>query len=116
MKIINKTNNNVLADNVTVAKTPLKRMKGLLGKREFPKGEALILDPCNSIHMLFMNFAIDVLFVDKNNRVVKAVSSIKPFCLTSIYFRSKFAIELPAGTIEASHTAAGDEILLQGRS
>jgi hypothetical protein len=111
MKIINKANNNVLAENVVVANTSLKRIKGLLGRKEFPQGEALILDPCNSIHMLFMKFAIDVLFVDNNNRVVKAISSLKPFCLTPVYFRSKLAIELPVGAIEASHTTAGDEIL-----
>jgi len=94
-----------------VANTPFKRIKGLLGKKWLDKGQALILDPCNSIHTLFMRFPIDVLFVDKNKCIVKAISSIKPFCLTPIYFQSKFTIELPVGTIEASHTTAGDEIL-----
>ncbi len=113
MRISNKTNNNVVAENVTVANTPLKRMRGLLGKKEFPQGQALVLDPCNSIHMLFMRFPIDVLFVDKNNRVVKAISSIMPFRLTPIYFKSKFAIELPVGTIISTATGEGDDLSLE---
>ena len=110
MKIINKTNNNTLAENAMVANTPFKRMKGLLGKRDFSKGQALILDPCNSIHMFFMRFPIDVLFLDKNNHVLKAISSLRPFCLTPVYFKSKLAIELPVGTIEFSSTCEGHEL------
>ena len=85
-------------------------MAGLLGKNEFYKGQALILDPCNSIHTLFMRFPIDVLFVDKNNRVVKAAPFVKTFRLTPVYFKSKFAVELPTGTIAATSTQEGDEL------
>lgn len=113
MKIINKTNNNILADNVKVAANPFARMKGLLGRKEFSKGEALILDPCNSIHMLFMRFPIDVLFVGKDNRVVKAISSIKPFSMTSIFFKSRLAIELPTGTISSTLTSDGDMLVIE---
>jgi uncharacterized protein len=112
MKIINKTNNNILADKATIANTAFSRMKGLLGRKEFPKGEALILDPCNSIHMLFMRFPIDVVFMDKNNRVVRAISSIKPFHFSPIYFKAKLAIELPVGTILSTSTRAGDDLSL----
>jgi len=112
MKIVNKNNNNVLADNVVLANTPLSRMAGLLGKKELAKGQALILDPCNSIHTFFMRFPIDVLFLDKSNRIVKAVSSIKAFRLTHIYFRAKFAVELPAGTIASTSTQEGHTLSL----
>jgi len=113
MRIINKTNNSVLAENVIIADTPFTRMKGLLGKKKFSKGQALILNPCNSIHMFFMRFPIDVLFLDKNNRIVKAISSIRPFCLTAIYFKAKFAVELPVGTTLATNTQAGDCLLIE---
>lgn len=113
MKIINKTNSNILADNVKIANTPFSRIKGLLGKGKFSQGEALILDPCNSIHMLFMRFPIDVLFVGKDNRVAKAIPSIKPFQITPIYFKAKFAIELPVGTIQSTSTQQGDCLTLE---
>lgn len=110
MQITNTIKNTTLADAVIVAATFLKRIKGLLGRKEFRNGESLVIRPCNSIHTFFMKFAIDVLFVDKNNRIVKAVSCLKPFRSTPIYFSAHFVVELPAGTIESSHTQAGDTI------
>ena len=102
MKIINLAKNTVLANNVVIADTPVKRIKGLLGRREFKSGEALILRPCNSIHTLFMRFAIDVLFIDKYNKVIKTIHNLKPYRLTGIYFGASAVIELPVGTLESS--------------
>lgn len=113
MKVINKTKNTVLAQDAIVADTVFKRMKGLLGRKDFRHGEALIIRPCNSIHTFFMHFPIDVLFVDKDNRVIKVLPSLKPFQLTNIYFRAAFTIELPAGTLESSLTQDGDTLLLE---
>lgn len=110
MQITNTIKNTTLADTVIVAATFLKRTKGLLGREEFRNGESLVIRPCNSIHTFFMKFAIDVLFVDKNSRIVKAVSRLEPFRITPIYFSAHFVVELPAGTIEFSHTQAGDTI------
>jgi uncharacterized membrane protein (UPF0127 family) len=108
MKIINKTKNTVLAENVILADTALKRLRGLLHRGQLDPGEALVLRPCNSVHMFFMRFAIDVLFVDKQNRVVKTITRLKPFRISAIYWRSSFAVELPAGTIQATSTMPGD--------
>jgi hypothetical protein len=113
MKIINKTKNTVLAEGVTIADTLVTRIKGLLGRRDFRPGEALIIKPCNSIHTLFMHFSIDVLFVNKHHRVIKAISSLPPGRLTFIYFNAAFVIELPSGTIQSSHTSKGDSLILQ---
>lgn len=113
MKIINKTKNTILAEEVRVADTFFKRIKGLLGEKEFKPGKALILKPCNSIHTLFMRFPIDVLFVDKNHRVIKAISYLNPFRITSIYFNTTFTIELPPGTIQSSLTHKGDILFIE---
>lgn len=113
MRIINKTKNTILAEDVVVASTPFKRIKGLLGEKELKKNQALLIRPCNSIHTFFMRFPIDVLFVDKENRVIKAISYLEPFRLTYIYFNASFAIELPAGTIQPNFTQEGDTLLLE---
>ena len=112
MKIINQTKNTLLAEDVIMADRPLKRIRGLLGRKEFKKGEAIILKPCNSIHTFFMRFPIDVLFIDKENRVIKAVSHLEPFRLTPVYFNSAFTVELPSGTISSTLTCEGDSLLL----
>lgn len=113
MKITNLTKNTVLASNVTIADTPLKRMVGLLNRSEFNDGEALILVPCNSIHTLFMRFSIDVLFVDRDNKVIKVIKQLKPFTITPICFRATSVIELPPNAIQSALTQEGDLLLLE---
>jgi len=113
MKIVNKTKNTVLAEGAEVANTVLKRMKGLLGRKDYRQGEALIIKPCNSIHTFFMRFPIDVLFVDKHNKAIKAISSLNPFRFTFVYFNAAFTVELPIGTLESSSTTKGDTIAIE---
>ena len=110
MKIVNLTKNTVLAENAIVANTVFKRIKGLLGKKEINIGQALILKPCNSIHTLFMRFPIDVVFVEKRNRVVKIISCLKPWRLSGIYLTARLCIELPVDTIRSNLTSAGDTL------
>ena len=108
MKVVNKTRQTILAENAAIAKTPLKRMIGLLNRKVFEPGEALIIRPCNSIHTCFMRFPIDVAFVDPNNRVTKMIHNMRPFRISGIYLNALFCIELPAGTLEKTSTQSGD--------
>ena len=108
MKIINLTKNQILVDEVLLSASFLKRLKGLLGYRSIGKNQAMILRPANSVHTCFMRFPIDVLFVDRNNIVLKAVSNMRPFRATGIYFKSAIVIELHAGIINSTQTAEGD--------
>jgi len=112
MKITNQNRGTLLAREAILADTSFKRIQGLLGKERLDAGCALILKPCNSIHTFFMRFAIDVLFVDKNARVIKAISSLKPFRITPVYINSALAIELPSGAIASTQTVEGDAILI----
>ena len=108
MQIINKTKGKILAEKAGLANTIFSRSKGLLGRKDFKQGEALIIVPCNSIHTFFMRFAIDVLFVDSENKVIKAISNMRPFRLSNLYFSARYTIELPTGTIKTTSTAPGD--------
>ena len=110
MVIHNITRNIVLADRASMADTALKRMKGLLGRPCFSPGEALAIIPCQSVHMLFMQFAIDVIFVDRNKHVTGLCLHLKPFQFSPIFWKSACAIELPAGIIERTNTKIGDLI------
>jgi uncharacterized membrane protein (UPF0127 family) len=111
--INNLTRNTVIASHIEIAQNPWARMKGLLGKRDLPSGEALVITHCQSIHMFFMKFPIDVIFCDRQDKVVGLCERIKPFCLSPIFFKASYAVELPSGTIAASKTQIGDLTLLQ---
>ncbi|MBI3601825.1 MAG: DUF192 domain-containing protein [Candidatus Omnitrophica bacterium] len=108
--IKNLTRQTILATCVEIAHTPLKRMRGLVGRLFLKPTEALVIAPCQSIHMLFMKFPIDVIFLDDKNKVIGQRARIKPFQFSAIFWKSACAIELPAGTIELTHTQLGDQI------
>ncbi len=112
MKIINKTKNNIIAPKGRMANTFWTRAVGLLNRDSLPTDEALIITRCQSIHMFFMRFAIDVIFVDKKNYVVGFVKRIKPFRLSPIFFKASYAIELIEGAIAAKNVSVGDELEL----
>jgi hypothetical protein len=108
--IVNLTRNTVIASNVKITQNSLQRVKGLLGTKNFPQGEALIITHCQSIHMFFMNFPIDVIFCDGQNKAIGLCENIKPFSLSPVFFKASYAIELPSGSIAASKTQLGDQI------
>ena len=111
--IINKTRHETIANVVFFADNSFKRMKGLLGTKGLKASEAMLINPCNAIHTFFMKFPIDVLFVNKDNKVVKVITNMPSFRLSPICFTSQFVVELPVGTIQATHTVAGDQLVLE---
>jgi hypothetical protein len=108
--IRNETKGVLLAEEVGVADTFFGRLRGLLGRRKMRKGEALVIDPCSSIHTVGMRFTIDAIFLDKKRRVIGLCKSIKPFRFTRVYWNAKYVVELPDSSIERSGTDIGDEI------
>jgi len=110
MRAVNRRTGKTLATNVKVADNLFTRMKGLLGKKELLQGEALWIRPCFSIHTFFMKFPIDVIFLNKNNQVVAAVTHLTSNRMTRFYPQSFSVLELPIGTIAASNSEIGDII------
>ena len=104
--------NSVLADKVAVAESFLARAKGLLGRRELAVGEALLIRRCNSVHMFFMNFAIDVVFCDANGEVIKLRENLRPWTVSGICWKASYVIELPCSTIAAKDIRVGDRLRL----
>src|SRR3989338_961853 len=110
LKIFNTTRKTIIADQVKVAGAFFARMVGLLNRRSLNEREGLIILSCRQIHMVFMRFPIDVIFVDKNHKVAGLVRNIQPFGVSPIFWKASFAIEVPTTTIEKSQTQLGDSI------
>lgn len=87
-----------VSSDVTIADSLWSRFVGLMGRRELPQGEAICIRPCSSIHMFFMRFPIDAVFVDADGAIVRIYGSIKPWRATWIVRGAKACLELPAGT------------------
>jgi uncharacterized membrane protein (UPF0127 family) len=101
----------VVAAHVESAFDSPSRRKGLLGRTSLPDAAALILAPCSSIHTFFMKFAIDVIFVARDGRVLSTRRALPPWRI-AIAWRAMAVVELGAGAIERSDTRAGDVLEL----
>jgi uncharacterized membrane protein (UPF0127 family) len=96
-------------DRCVIADRPLPRLRGLLGRRGLEPGEGLLLRPGNSIHMFFMRFAIDAVFVDGDGVVVDVVHDLRPWRM-ALRRGSKAVLEIGAGEAARIGIAAGDRI------
>lgn len=108
----NRTRQSFLASDLKLADTHWTRLKGLLGRTlgEFDCGQGLWIIPCQGVHTMFMQFPIDVLYLDENNVVLHTEENVRPWRVTPIRTRASSVLELPARTVFASGTAVGDEI------
>ena len=68
----------VVCERCSVADNPLTRLRGLLGRRGLERGEGLLLRPAGSIHMFFMRFAIDAVFLSREGEVLKVSANVRP--------------------------------------
>jgi uncharacterized membrane protein (UPF0127 family) len=96
---------------ISVADTPLARMKGLLGRRSLDAGEGLLLQPAGSVHTAFMRFAIDVVFLDRDFRVLRVAPRVPPWRLVG-QRGAKAVLELSAGAAERAGLAPGVQVTL----
>jgi len=99
-----------LATKITKADNFLTRLLGLLRRKRLAPEEALWLIPGKAVHTVGMKFPIDVIFIDRENRVVGLVPGMVPNRATRVYLGAHSVLELPKGTILKSRTEAGDRL------
>jgi uncharacterized membrane protein (UPF0127 family) len=86
------------------------RNRGLLGRDGLPPGAALLLAPCTAVHTWFMRFSIDVIFCDRDGRVLKTAVDLRPWRMSGVLRRGFAVIELASGA--AALPRVGDELEL----
>ncbi len=82
---------------IEIANTFLTRLAGLMFQKELPRATGLLLAPCNSVHMCFMRFAIDVIYLDKDYKILKIVKKLRPWTGLSMCTKAWAALEMNAG-------------------
>jgi uncharacterized protein len=105
----------VVAESVIVADSTMRRLRGLLGKRDLPSGHGVLLRPAWSIHSAFMRFPIDVVFLDADQIVIKIVPNLTPFKTASCR-GAREIVELRAGECERRGLALGDRVAWAARA
>ncbi|MBA3944680.1 MAG: DUF192 domain-containing protein [Herpetosiphonaceae bacterium] len=111
--IRNMTKQTTVASAAERATSFLSRGRGLLGRKGLPIGGGLVIVPCANIHMIGMQFALDVIFLDRAGRVVKLYPDLRPWRPYAGARKAHTTLELPVGAIRESATTLGDLLMIE---
>lgn len=109
--LVNGRNDRILARTLTTAFDSASRRRGLLKHDSLPHDSALIIAPSNAIHTFFMRFAIDVIFVARDGRVLKLCRELRPWRIAAA-LRGFAVVELPGGALDRAEIRPGDTLRL----
>ena len=107
---LRREDGSIVCERCVLADTALARMRGLLGRRELPSGEGILLKPASSVHMAFMRFPIDAVFLDRDLRVMKVASDLRPWRAAGSR-GAKAVLEIPAGEAGRRGLTVGDRLI-----
>ncbi len=113
LRVENVTRGCTLIEGGRVANNAWTRFWGLMGVKDLPAGDGMLITPCSSVHCMFMSIPIDVLYVSRDDQVVAIDHCLKPWRIGSIHRGVHYVIELPAGRAAATGTAAGDKLAVK---
>jgi hypothetical protein len=109
LQVTNLTRQTVVATRVELADRGPKRNKGLLGRKGLGPGEGLWIVPCEAVHTFAMQFSLDLIYLDRKNRIKKLKSDVPPWRLSGC-LSAHSVLELASGTIRDSLTQMGDTL------
>ena len=95
---------------IIVANSFLTRFAGLMFRQNLPTETGLFLAPCNSVHMCFMRFAIDVVYLDKEYTIIKVVKHLRPWIGMSFCNHAWAVLEMVAGEAERCGCKEGEKL------
>ena len=78
-RLINASTEQIVVEHLQIAGTWWTRFRGLMLRRELPPTGGLLIEPCTSIHMMWMLFPIDAIWLDAERRVTKVSRGIPPW-------------------------------------
>jgi uncharacterized protein len=110
--VLRRPDGTLACERCVVAETAPTRMRGLLGRDGLDDHEGLLIRPTNSVHMFFMRFAIDVVFLDRDLVVRKVVEALRPWRMAGCR-GARAALELPAGAAARRGIAVGERLTLE---
>lgn len=114
VKIYRESDNALIGDKIRVADSFWTRFKGLMLAPDLLKGEGLIITPCNSIHMMFMRYSIDAVFIDATHKIVALYENLRPWIgITKLYSNVESVIELPSGSVKELGLKIDDTLKLE---
>jgi len=102
----------VVCERCEIPESALGRTRGLLGRDGLEPGSGMLIDRAPSVHMFFMRFPVDVVFLDRDRKVVRVVERLRPWRIAGAR-RAAAALELPAGAAAATGVEVGDTLVFE---
>jgi uncharacterized membrane protein (UPF0127 family) len=115
MTTLRRADGSVVCERLVLAETPPARLRGLLGRRELPAGEGLLLRPSGSIHTAFMRFPIDAVFLDRGLTVLSVARNVAPWRLAGKR-GARAVLELAAGEADRFCLEPGERLYAEAAS
>lgn len=112
LQLVDPASGRVLADRIERPRTFFGRGLGLMFRRQLPAGSAMWIEPCDGIHMFWMRFPIDALFLDRQHRVVKVSRRLGLWRVIPYVRKARSVVELPAGTLDGLELPKGHQLEL----
>jgi len=100
----------ILVSQLEVAASYWTRTRGLLGRKSLTDDQALWILRCNSVHTFFMKFAIDLIFLSEDMKVVRTVATVRPGRLVWPVWQAASVIELNAGFLSKNPLRVGEQL------
>ncbi len=100
-------------EKIQVADSLWQKTVGVMFWQNFGELNGLLLTDTSAIHTFFVRFPLDLVFLNKNSRVIKTIENLKPWRLSPIVWQAKNTLELPAGSISKHKLAVGDLVKLK---
>jgi uncharacterized protein len=118
LRAFNRTRSTVLCERLEEAGGMRGKSRGLLGRDGLAAGAGMLfeagwMEPFMCMHMFFMRFAIDIVFINRADKVIRISHNLRPWRLSPIVWGARKALELPAGCAAQSRTEVGDQIALE---
>jgi uncharacterized membrane protein (UPF0127 family) len=118
LRAVNQTRATVLCEHLEEAGAMMGKSRGLLGRDGLDAQAGMLfeagrLEPFMCLHMLFMRFAIDIVFLNRQGRAIRINHNLRPWRISSIVWGARKALELPAGAAARSQTEVGVQIIFE---
>jgi uncharacterized protein len=113
-RVRRKADGALICERCEIPESAFGRARGLLGRDGLEPGAGMLIDRAGSVHMFFMGFPIDVVFLDRDWRVVGVRHGLRPWRAAAAR-RAVAALELPAGTAAEAGIEEGDVLALEGQ-
>ncbi len=110
-----------MTDDVETSSLPIKvrvaasfwqRFRGLMLTSHLSPDEGLLLQPCSSVHTCFMRYPIDLVFLDRDSKVLRLARNVVPYRMAWGPPGTDSVLELSPGAIDAIGMQEGDRLPL----